>query len=506
MDQVSYYLTSQSGASPADAEKGLREAVRQLSPTLAPNVHFQVDTSLPRILAMLRSHGADALVLDTRGETGPIELSPAIALLRTLFPEHDLEGAVARTQTWLVVEPGERGLALCFEAGKCRIAGAIAASPGPAGWRQIWHPMDATVRRRHGGKIALCLAGGGIEGAFYEMGVLRALQTFLPDFPLQNADIICGISAGSILGCCLANGLSPDDIIRGMIGGVGTLDKLGRLDVFDLNTGEFVQRLGRGAANLLRRSQPPIQTLMEIIPSGAFKGDSLRRYLRRQMAKPGMTDDFTRLRRKFFVGATNQDTAEHVVFGTEGLNHIPIHKAVRASSALTPFYAPEVIEGRYYIDGGFTRTSNIQIAVKHGATLVIVVDPLVPIASERPGYVASKGAVLATMQGLKSLIHGRFGRAASMLRTMFPHVSIQAFHPELSSMRVMAGSPMKFFYRPEIEEIAFTETVRSIRQRRIHGLQRDFARHGVLFSDPAEGDISRYKRDMLDEADEVLLT
>ena len=103
------------------------------------------------------------------------------------------------------------------------------------------------------------------------------------------------------------------------------------------------------------------------------------------------------------------------------------------------------------------------------------------------------------MQGLKSLIHGRFDRAIHMLRTMYPHVAFHLFQPDGATMRVMAGSPMKFFYRAEIEEIAFRETLRSIRQHRFDSLQRDFTRHSVRFSDP-QADLGSIKRDLLDEA------
>ena len=57
-----------------------------------------------------------------------------------------------------------------------------------------------------------------------------------------------------------------------------------------------------------------------------------------------MINDFTALKRKLYIGATDQDTVEHVIFGSPGWEHVPIHKAVRASAALTPFYAPQRIE------------------------------------------------------------------------------------------------------------------------------------------------------------------
>ncbi len=92
----------------------------------------------------------------------------------------------------------------------------------------------------------------------------------------------------------------------------------------------------------------------------------------------------------------------------QGAPVAPIHVAIRASTALAPFYAPEKIGGRCYVDGGFTRTTNMRVAVQEGATLVILVDPMVPVAGGASGHVADRGAIYVAMQGLKSLISGRF--------------------------------------------------------------------------------------------------
>jgi predicted acylesterase/phospholipase RssA len=220
------------------------------------------------------------------------------------------------------------------------------------------------------------------------------------------------------------------------------------------------------------------------VPSAAFAGNHLRDYLRRQLAKPGMSDQFDELRRPLFVGATDQDTSDAVVFGETGWTDVPVHRAVRASCALTPFFAAEKIGGRYYTDGAFTRTTNMRVAVKHGASLVLMVDPLVPIHSEVAGYVLRRGGVFVTMQGLKSLINGRFDKAVASIREMYPEVQFHLFRPEGDEMRILSGSPMKFLYREEVEELAYQRTLKKLRGLS-RELTRDFARHGITFRDPA---------------------
>ena len=484
MDHVLYFVCSRTFRADSAADDALAAAARRTSPSRAQRLRLQIETSLPRTLAKLRGRGGDALVIDARGETGPLEESTALGLLHGLFAPHGASPAIGREQTWLVVDPDARGAALAFEAGKSRVAGTLAVAYDDDGWREVWERIEQTVSRGGAGKIALCLAGGGIEGLFYELGAMRALSYFLPDWRVAEADVLCGISAGAILSAFLANGVDPREIARCLQGHEGVLDPIGRWDIFDPNFAELGERVARLGWAALGGKVPPLSALFRMPPSGLFAGERLRRYLERQLTKPGMTDRFDGLARSLYIGTTDQDTGDHVVFGSPGHTDVKISDAVRASTALTPFYAPHRIHGRWYVDGGFTRTTNMRVAVQAGATLVILVDPLVPVYSEQPGYVQSRGAIFGAMQGLKSLIQGRFDKAVSTLREMYPHVTFHLFQPSVETMRVMAGSPMKYFYRTEIEELSFRETLREIRTHRFESLVRDFARHGVKFADP----------------------
>lgn len=500
MDHVVYFVSSPDAA--RTVEPALAAASRRSTSPHASEVRFHVETRVARALARLGARGADALVLDARGERGPIADSPALALLGALFDPHELGGPIGREQTWLVVDPDARGAALAFAAGRARIAGTIASGDASSPYGEIVERLVGAIGRRAGGKIAICLAGGGIEGLFYELGALRALQSFLPDVGVGDVDVLCGISAGAILGAFLANGMGPREIARGLQFGEGTIDRIGRADIFDPNVRELGERAASLARAVVRREVGPVSALWRLPPSGVFAGERLRAYLARQLSKPGMTDDFRALRRAFFVGATDQDTAEHEVFGGKGRDDVPISTAVRASAALTPFYAPQKIGDRHYVDGGFSRTTNMRVAVQAGATLVILIDPLVPAWSEQPGWVRSRGAVFGAAQGLKSLIHSRFDKATATLREMYPHVAFHIFSPTGATMKTMSGSPMKYFYRPGIEEMAYSDVVREIRAHRFDALARDFQRHDVRFVDP-EADEGVIRRGLFERMGDV---
>ncbi|MFT3766910.1 MAG: patatin-like phospholipase family protein [Minicystis sp.] len=484
MDHVLYFVADPSRPALEAAREGLERIARRVSALRKEKIHLAFEQSAARALAKLRSGGADALVIDARGEPGGVEESSSLSLLRGLFGEHDLPRVLSRDKAWLVIDGKSSGPALAFEAGRLHIAGVIATHETPEPWEAIWQRIAETTAVGRGGRIALCLAGGGTEGLLYELGVLRALERFLPNYRLQDVDIICGISAGAILGGLLANGIGADELHAGLRGLPSRLDPIRRSDLFDPNLAELGRRAVRLSWEVARGKRSPLSALFRLPPAGLFAGNGLRRWLERQFHKPGMIDRFGDLPHRLYIGATDQDTSEHVVFGAKDAPDVPIHTAIRASTALAPFYAPEQIDGRYYVDGGFTRTTNMRVAVQEGATLVLLVDPLVPVSVNQPGHVADRGAVYTAMQGLKSLINGRFDKVVPTLRAMYPQVAFHIFQPGADTRRVMAGSPMKYFAREAIVEMAYRETIRDIRSSRMGQLARDFQRHGVAFMDP----------------------
>ncbi len=447
-----------------------------------------------RALRWLSARPIDVVVVDARVSTGVSE-AEAAAILRVLFPEHSSHSHAVRSRTLVLVDGDAAGARVAWTAGTCRVADAL-VSPDP---EAILDAVDALVSGSARGKIALCLAGGGIEGLLYEVGVLRAIDRSLDGSRLADIDLFCGISAGSILAALLANGMHPDEIADGLRKGTSRLDRITRWDVFDPNLGEFGTRALRMVREVLGRggARNPLSALYRAIPSAVFAGDRLREYFFKQFNRPGMTDHFEDTRRPLFIGATDQDTSEAVTFGEPGWTDVPIHRAVRASCALSPFYAAETIAGRNYIDGAFTRTTNMRVAVRHGASLVILVDPLVPIRSMRAGYVQDRGGLFATMQGLKAIINGRFDKASTTLGEMYPHTAFHLFRPEGDEMRVLSGSPMKFLYRQEIEELAYEHTLRKIRAA-LPKLRRDFKLHGLAVRDPARTSVPPVSDPFLD--------
>jgi NTE family protein len=113
----------------------------------------------------------------------------------------------------------------------------------------------------------------------------------------------------------------------------------------------------------------------------------------------------------------NLDTAERVVFGHDEDTSLSISEAVRASTALPGFYKPARIRGIDYVDGGVRRTANIDVAIEHGADLVICYNPFRPFSNpvrrvERNGTyriegrpLADSGVLTVVDQMFRTLLH-----------------------------------------------------------------------------------------------------
>ncbi|TFG39935.1 MAG: patatin family protein, partial [Candidatus Aminicenantes bacterium] len=78
--------------------------------------------------------------------------------------------------------------------------------------------MPTKARRsRKRRRIGLALAGGGPEGAVYEIGALRALDEALDGLNLHELDIYVGVSAGAFIAASLTNDLTTAQMVRALV-------------------------------------------------------------------------------------------------------------------------------------------------------------------------------------------------------------------------------------------------------------------------------------------------
>jgi hypothetical protein len=85
-------------------------------------------------------------------------------------------------------------------------------------------------------KICLSLSGGGLSGAFYEIGCLAALDDFLGfDFSSTGFDIYIGVSAGASVAAVLAKGIPARKVYWGLLTDADPALQFRRGDMYDVN-------------------------------------------------------------------------------------------------------------------------------------------------------------------------------------------------------------------------------------------------------------------------------
>src|SRR5579862_2569239 len=316
-------------------------------------------------------------------------------------------------------------------------------------------------------RVALVLGGGAITGGAYGTGALRALDLLLAGRTINDFDVYVGTSSGSLLAALAANGVSSLEMMQVLIAdppkafpGVdpGTLltPNLGGL----LRTGVMLPRraleLGWRVASRRDRGSL-IDGLLRVLPAGLYSTRGIERYLREILMPPARSDDFRELERELYLAATDLDSCERLIFGEPGWDDVPISRAVAASTALPVLYAPVRVRDRDLVDGGVSSTTNLDVAVAHGARLVIVVNPLVPyrVPPAGPGQPRTRRfAELAftqiAYQCFKLLVHQRLHEMRGLWEQRYPGVEIVLIEPAQDDEVMFETSPISYGSRAEI--------------------------------------------------------
>jgi NTE family protein len=264
--------------------------------------------------------------------------------------------------------------------------------------------------------------------------------------------------------------------------------------LFRLGLGELLRRsaraprLAREAVLALlagrRRSLADLGlSLFELLPAGLLDNSGVREFLARLFAMRGRSDSFAGLRRKLFIVAVDLDRAEAVAFGEKGRRRVPVSQAVQASTALPGLYRPVRIEGRDYVDGGVKKTAHVNLAIRHGADLVICINPLVPILNESlkgplHGPLSEKGVTYVLDQVLRIVLHGRMQYGMERYRAEHPEVDVLLVEPARHDLRMFAYNIMRYSARRELAEHGYRSVLATFRRRR-REYAAVLARHGI---------------------------
>lgn len=254
-------------------------------------------------------------------------------------------------------------------------------------------PIDApTVKTARRGIV---LGGGGVLGGTWAIGALCALEQ-THGFAASSAEVIVGTSAGSVLGALIGCGVSAEELRQhnneevvsgGPLAGYhwdparatgGSRPALPRLPAPG-----SVKLIGSSLRHL--GQLPTTAVLSAFLPEG-----------RKSLAKVGhlvaaVTPEAGWAPRSgVWVVAMDYETGKRVVFGRSGAPTSRLPAAVMASCAIPGWFAPVVIGGRAYVDGGAVSATSVDVVAHAGLDEVYVIAPMVSFDHDQPKTIAAR--------------------------------------------------------------------------------------------------------------------
>jgi NTE family protein len=353
-----------------------------------------------------------------------------------------------------------------------------------------------------------------MEGAFYEVGVLCALEDAIEGLDFTRLDAYVGVSAGAVIASMLANGVSPATMSRAIVGKApDTTLNLNPDILFTPALSEYARRLwkvpsalGRWARRRMERPMDvsPMGALLELsslAPIGLFDTRPLERFLARAFATADRTNDFRALRATLRIVAVELNTSALVSFGDAQTEHVPISRAVQASISLPGLYCPTEIEGEHYIDGVARRTLNATLALDDGVELLFCINPIVPVdvtlsrhANGTRRDLADYGLPVVLSQTLRTVVHSRMRTAFRGYAHAYPNADVILIEPAMDDDKMFFSNIFSVSKRKQVCDHAYTSTMRHLASRASE-LEPMLAKRGL-----------RLRQEVLDAADRSLFS
>jgi NTE family protein len=287
-------------------------------------------------------------------------------------------------------------------------------------------------------RTGLVLGAGGLTGQAFHLGVLTALQD-LTGFDGRRALVVVGTSAGSLVAAGLTGGMSAHDQAAVLAGQPVSeqgraLLRASRARAAAVPPAAEGPPLPAGrrplapAAVLAAARRPwsvrPGAVVSSLIPAGRTSTESISQGVRRLH---GLEWPGPQLR----VCAVRAHDARRVVFGSPRAPRTDVGSAVAASCAIPGYFAPVLIDGEHYVDGGGHSPTNADVVRHDAPELVVVCSPM----SFAPGAGRTPDAPV------RFAVRRYLAREVRMLRRR--GATVVVFQPTAADLAAMGLNPMR---------------------------------------------------------------
>ncbi|MFI5510553.1 patatin-like phospholipase family protein [Mycobacterium sp. NPDC051804] len=199
-------------------------------------------------------------------------------------------------------------------------------------------------------KRALVLAGGGLAGIAWEIGILRGIADASPATAesLRNSDVLVGTSAGSAVAAQLISELSLDTLFEQQL----------ETSTTELNPNVGIEEITELFLTAVTQPGSKEEKLTRI-GAVALSTDTVPEIVRRQVIERRLPEHEWP-ERDLRISAI--DTATGELLSLDRNSGVNLVDAVAASCAVPGVWPPVTIGGKRFMDGGVGSTVNLELA------------------------------------------------------------------------------------------------------------------------------------------------